>query len=178
MNAPSTREVVFVRNGTEGLNLVAYAWGLDNLGPGDVVVVDRARAPLELRAVAVHREANRRRVRRASRSTTSGELVLEALDEIEQRGRVKVVACALVSNTLGTINPVAELAAWAHERDAILVVDACQAAPHRPIDVQALGCDFLALHRATRCSGRAASAPSGVGRSCCSACRRSSSAAR
>ena len=79
------------------------------------------------------------------------------MSEIEKRGRVKVVACALVSNTLGTINPVAELAAWAHERDAISVVDACQAAPHRPIDVQALGCDFLAF------TGHKMLAPSGIG---------------
>ncbi len=86
-----------------------------------------------------------------------GELVLDALSEIEKRGRVKVVACALVSNTLGTINPIAELAAWARDREAISVVDACQAAPHRQIDVQALGCDFLAL------TGHKMLAPSGIG---------------
>ncbi len=63
VNAPTEREIIFVRNATEALNLVAYAWGLSNLGPGDIVLVDRARAPLELRAVAVHREAHRRRVR-------------------------------------------------------------------------------------------------------------------
>ncbi len=70
---------------------------------------------------------------------------------------MKVVASNLVSNTLGTVNPVRDLAAWAHERNAIMVVDAAQAAPHRPLDVQALGCDFLAISSHKMCG------PSGVG---------------
>jgi cysteine desulfurase / selenocysteine lyase len=156
INAPSTREVVFTRNGTEALNLVAYAWGLDNLGPGDVVVSTELehhsnfvpwqflaqRAGAEFAIIPIDDQ---------------GELVLETLSEIEQRGRVKAVACALVSNTLGTINPIAEIATWARDRGAISVVDACQAAPHRQVDVQALGCDFLAL------TGHKMLAPSGIG---------------
>ena len=86
-----------------------------------------------------------------------GELQLDHLDEIAARGNVKVVANNLVSNTLGTINPVEKLAAWAHEQGAIMVVDAAQAAPHRHIDVQALGCDFLAFSSHKLCG------PSGVG---------------
>src|SRR5206468_2547847 len=86
-----------------------------------------------------------------------GELQLDALDEIATRGNIKVVANNLVSNTLGTINPVEKLAAWAHEQGAIMVVDAAQAAPHRAIDVQALGCDFLAFSSHKLCG------PSGVG---------------
>ena len=106
-----------------------------------------------------------------------GELQLDALDEIEREGKVKVVASNLVSNTLGTVNPVRDLAAWAHARGAIMVVDAAQAAPHRPLDVQALGCDFLAISR-TRCAARAASARSGAGASCSRRWRRSTLAAR
>ena len=73
----------------------------------------------------------------------NGELALESLDEIARAGQVKVVAANWISNTLGTINPIEKLTAWAHEQGAIMVVDAAQAVPHRAVDVQALGCDFL-----------------------------------
>ncbi len=73
----------------------------------------------------------------------AGELRLDCLDALARGGRVKVVAAGLVSNTLGTINPVERLARWAHDQGAIMVVDAAQAVPHRRVDVQALGCDFL-----------------------------------
>jgi cysteine desulfurase/selenocysteine lyase len=156
LNAPSDREGVFTRGATEALNLVAYAWGLDNLGPGDVVVVTE----LEHHSSFVPWQYMAGRTGatfRASPIDASGELDLEALDEIERAGRVKVVACNFVSNTLGTVNPVQRLAAWAHERGAIMVVDAAQAAPHREVDVQALGCDFLAVSAHKMCG------PSGVG---------------
>ncbi len=156
INASSTRECIFVRNGTEGLNLVAYAWGLDNLGPGDVAVTTE----LEHHSNFVPWQfiANRTGAEFAVIPIDdNGELVLESLTEIERRGRVKLVTSALISNTLGTINPVSDLAAWAHERDAIMVVDACQAVPNRPIDVQELGCDFLAF------TGHKMLAPTGIG---------------
>ncbi|MFN8188157.1 MAG: cysteine desulfurase [Gaiellales bacterium] len=156
VNAPSAKELIFVRNGTEGLNLIAYAWGLDNLGPGDVVVATELEHHSNL--VPWQYMAHRTGARFAAIPIDDqGELDLEALAGIERLGRLKLLACALVSNTLGTINPVAELAAWAHERDALMVVDACQAAPHRPIDVQALGCDFLAF------TGHKLLGPSGIG---------------
>ena len=156
VNAPSEREVVFTRSATEALNLVAYAWGLDNLGPGDVVVVTE----LEHHSSFVPWQYVAGRTGATFRAIPideNGELQLEALDEIERAGTVKVVANNLVSNALGTVNPVERLAAWAHERGAIMVVDAAQAAPHRPLDVQALGCDFLAISSHKMCG------PSGVG---------------
>jgi cysteine desulfurase / selenocysteine lyase len=156
INAPSEREVIFTRSATEALNLVAYSWGLDNLGPGDVVVVteiEHHSSFVPWQYIAGRTGATFR----AIPIDASGELQLDALDEIEREGTVKVVANNLVSNTLGTINPVERLAAWAHERGAIMVVDGAQAAPHRPLDVQALGCDFLAISSHKMCG------PSGIG---------------
>jgi cysteine desulfurase/selenocysteine lyase len=156
INAPSNREVIFTRSATESLNLIAYAWGLDNLGPGDVVVITE----LEHHANFVPWQFVAKRTGAGFAHIPideQGELQLDALDGLARRGRVKVVANNLVSNTLGTINPVEKLAAWAHDQGAIMVVDAAQAAPHRRIDVQALGCDFLAFSSHKLCG------PSGAG---------------
>ena len=156
LNAPSAREVVFTRNVTAALNLVAYGWGLDNLRPGDVVVATEMehhsnfvpwqyiakRTGATFAVLPVDRD---------------GELRLDELDSIAARGNVKVVACVYVSNSLGTINPVERLLAWAHEQGAIGVVDAAQAAPHLPVDVQALGCDFLGI------TGHKMCGPTGIG---------------
>ena len=156
VNAESAREIVFTRNVTEALNLVAYGWGLDNLGPGDVVVVTEmehhsnfvpwqyiaGRTGAEFAAIPVD---------------DRGELRLEELDAIAARGRMKVLACMLVSNSLGTVNPIADLVEWAHEQGAIAIVDAAQAVPHKPVDVQALGCDFLGF------TGHKMCGPTGIG---------------
>jgi cysteine desulfurase / selenocysteine lyase len=154
INAPAAREVIFTRSATESINLVAYAWGLDNLGPGDVVLVTE----LEHHSNFVPWQYIAKRTGAEFRLLPiddNGELQLEALAEID--GNVKVVATNLVSNSLGTINPVTKLAAWAHERGAIMVVDAAQGAPHHRVDVQELGCDFLAYSSHKLCG------PSGVG---------------
>jgi cysteine desulfurase/selenocysteine lyase len=156
LNARSAREVVFVRNATEGINLVAYAWGLSNLGPGDVVIATE----LEHHSNFVPWQYIARRTGASFRILPlddDGELRLDALDGVAGDGRVKAVAVGVVSNALGTVNQVEQLAAWAHERGAIVVADAAQAAPHRRVDVQALGCDFLAVSAHKMCG------PSGVG---------------
>jgi len=156
VNAPSTREIIFTRNATEALNLVAYSWGLNNLGPGDLVVVTE----LEHHSNFVPWQYIAKRTGADFRMLAideQGQLRLDRLDQIAAGGEVKVVASTLVSNALGTINPVERLARWAHERGAIMVVDAAQAAPHRRLDVQALACDFLAFSAHKLCG------PSGVG---------------
>jgi cysteine desulfurase / selenocysteine lyase len=156
INAPEAREVIFTRNATEGLNLVAYAWGLSNLGPGDVVLVTE----LEHHSNFVPWQYIAKRTGADFQMIPldeNGELDLATLDALEHTGDIKVVATGLVSNALGTVNPVERLGAWAHERGAIIVVDAAQAAPHRKLDVQALDCDFLAFSAHKMCG------PSGVG---------------
>lgn len=156
LNAPDVREVIFVRNATEGINLVAYAWGLTNLGPGDLIVVTELEhhsnfVPWQF--IAGKTGASLRMIPLDDR----GELELSGLDELVAGGTVKVVATNLVSNSLGTISPVAALAAWAHDQGAIFVCDAAQAAPHMALDVQALDVDFLAF------SGHKMCGPSGIG---------------
>ena len=156
VNAPSAREVIFTRSATESINLVAYAWGLDNLGPGDVALVTE----LEHHSNFVPWQYIAKRTGADFRMLPiddSGELRLDGLDELAGAGTVKVVATNLVSNSLGTVNQVERLAAWAHDRGAIMVVDAAQGAPHHRVDVQALQCDFLAFSSHKLCG------PSGVG---------------
>src|SRR5438876_9092583 len=133
VDAPSAREVVFVRGATEGLNLVAYAWGLVNLGPGDLVIVTE----LEHHSNFVPWQYVAKRTGAELRMIPldeNGELDLGELESIARDGNVKIVANNLVSNALGTVNPIERLSAWAHERGALMVVDAAQAAPHRSID--------------------------------------------
>ncbi len=144
VNADSPREIVFTRSATESLNLVAYAWGLWNLRPGDAVVVTE----LEHHSNFVPWQFVAQKTGATFRMIPvddAGELDLSALDDLAAAGNVKVVAAGLVSNSLGTINPVERIAAWARDQGAIMVVDAAQAAPHRRIDVQTLGADFLAF---------------------------------
>jgi cysteine desulfurase/selenocysteine lyase len=156
LNAPDAREIIFVRNATEGLNLVAYAWGLNNLGPGDAVVVTE----LEHHSNFVPWQYIAKRQGADFLMLTideNGDPDLSQLDEIAGKYTVKVVATNLVSNSLGTIHDLAPLVSWAHEQGAIFVCDAAQAAPHTKVDVQALGADFLAI------SGHKMCAPSGIG---------------
>src|SRR5437660_9458677 len=156
LNAPDAREVIFVRNATEGINLVAYSWGLNNLGPGDAVVVTE----LEHHSNFVPWQYIARRQGAEFLMLPlddQGDVDLSGLDEIARNHAVKVVATNLVSNSLGTIADLGPLTRWAHEQGAIFVCDAAQAAPHMRVDVQALDCDFLAI------SGHKMCGPSGIG---------------
>jgi cysteine desulfurase / selenocysteine lyase len=156
INAPEAREVIFVRNATEGLNLIAYAWGGTNLGPGDAVVVTELEHHSNFvpwQYIAQRNGASFLMLE----IDDNGDPDLSQLDAIARDHTVKVVATNLVSNSLGTIHDLGPLVGWAHEHGAIFVCDAAQSAPHLAIDVQALGADFLAI------SGHKMCGPSGIG---------------
>ncbi len=144
INAPETAEVIWVRNATEALNLVAYAWGEANIGAGDRVVVTEMEHHANF--VPWQQLAKRQGAELVVVPVTDGgELDLTALAEVLDQGDVKVVACTMMSNVLGTLPPMQEIINMVREAGALMVVDAAQAAPHLPLDVQALGADFVAF---------------------------------
>jgi cysteine desulfurase/selenocysteine lyase len=153
--APS-RDTIFTKNATESINLVAYAWGRTNVGPGDRVVVTEMEHHSNF--VPWHVLARERGATlEVVPVDAEGRLRLDALDALLATGTVKVVAVAHVSNVLGTINPVADIAARARAAGAITVVDGAQAVPQIPVDVTALDVDFYAW------TGHKAYGPTGVG---------------
>jgi len=147
---------IFTKNATEAINLVAYAWGRSNVGPGDAVLVTQMEHHANLvpwQLLCRERGAELRYLEVDGR----GELSLEALDGELARGDVRMVAFAHVSNVLGTINPVAEIARRAREAGAVTLVDGAQAVPQMPVEVHALGADFYVW------TGHKALGPTGVG---------------
>jgi cysteine desulfurase/selenocysteine lyase len=155
IGAPA-REVLFTRNSTEAINLVAYAWGRWALKRGDAVVLTVMEHHSNL--VPWHILAAERGIElRFIPVTDSGELELEALPGLLADGRVRLVGVVHISNVLGTVNPVEEIARQARAAGALTLVDASQSVPHMPVDVKALGCDFLAL------TGHKMLGPTGIG---------------
>jgi len=155
LNARSTQEIIFTRGTTESVNLVAYAWGRTNVGAGDVIVLTEMEHHSNLvpwQILAKERGATIRYIP----VDPQGRLELSGLDRILS-GPVKLLSMTHVSNVLGTINPVAEIARRAHAAGATVMVDGAQSVPHMPVDVRALDCDFLAL------SGHKMLAPTGIG---------------
>ena len=155
IGAPSPRGVVFTKSATEALNLLAYAWARHRLGEGDEVV-----------ATEMEHHSNLVSWQLACRDTGAtlraipvedgATLDLDAFDRMLSKD-VRIVTVSHVSNVLGTINPVAEIAARAHEVGAIVVCDGAQAVPHLPVDVASLGCDFYVG------TGHKMCAPTGIG---------------
>ena len=155
LNAPSTEEIVFTRGTTEGINLVAEAWGRGHVGPGDEVLITGLEHHSNLvpwqRLCEEHGA-----LLRVAPIEDDGEVRLEEFERLLS-SRTRIAAFAHVSNALGTVNPVREMAESARRAGAVVVVDGAQAVPHGEIDVQALGCDFYAF------SGHKVYGPSGIG---------------
>jgi cysteine desulfurase/selenocysteine lyase len=155
LGASSPSEIVFTRGTTEAINLVAQSWGRATLRPGDEILVTAMEHHSNLipwQLIAEQTGA----VLKAAPITDRGELDLEAWRGLLSE-RTRLVAVAHVSNALGSVNPVRELADAAHARGALVLVDGAQSVPHLRVDVAALGCDFFA------CSGHKLYGPTGVG---------------
>ncbi|MBI3974730.1 MAG: cysteine desulfurase [Chloroflexi bacterium] len=155
IGATDPREIVFTRNTTEAINLVAYTWGQQHIGKGDEIIVSQMEHHSNLVPWQLLAEARGAHLRFAPLTPT------HRFDLAAFRGllnpRVKLVAVTHMSNVLGTITPVSEISRLAHEVGAVVLIDGAQSAPHMPIDIKHLGCDFFAL------SAHKMLGPTGVG---------------
>jgi cysteine desulfurase/selenocysteine lyase len=155
LNARSSREIIFTRGTTEGINLVAQSYGRNHLKPGDDIVITVMEHHSNIVPWQLLCEQTGATLRAAPISD-EGELDVDAFERL-LGDRTRLVAVVHLSNALGTINPIKRLVALAHARGIPVLVDGAQAAPHLPVDVQDLGCDFFAF------SGHKVCGPTGVG---------------
>lgn len=155
VNAKSRQEIVFTRNATEAINLVAYSWGMNNLQPGDEIilsVMEHHSNIVPWQFVAAKTGAVLKYVELTPAETLDLEHFQTLLSE-----KTKLVSVVHVSNTLGCINPVTEICALAHKYGAKVLIDACQSVPHMPVDLQQINCDWLVA------SGHKMCASTGIG---------------
>jgi cysteine desulfurase/selenocysteine lyase len=155
LNAREAREILFVRGTTEAINLVAQTFGRQNVGAGDEVLITHMEHHSNIVPWQILCEEKGAQLRVAP-ITDEGELILDELEKL-MGPRTRLVSVVHVSNTLGTINPVRQIVEMAHRRGIPVLLDGAQAAPHMPIDVQELDCDFYAL------SGHKIYGPTGTG---------------
>jgi cysteine desulfurase/selenocysteine lyase len=155
VNAASRQEIIFTRNATEAINLVAYSWGMNHLQPGDEIITSVMEHHSNLVPWQIIAQKTGAKIKYVT-LTEQEEFDLEHFKSLLSE-KTKIVAVVHVSNTLGCINPVKEIIDSAHQVGAKVLIDACQSVPHIPIDVQAMGCDWLVA------SGHKMCAPTGVG---------------
>ena len=156
INAASREEIVFTRNATESINLVAYTYGRAVLKSGDAVAVSQMEHHANLVPWQMLRDAHGTELR-IIKITDAGEIDFESLEQVFADGKVKLLAITQMSNVLGSYTPVERLAKFAHERGAKILIDGCQAIVHRQIDVQAIDADFYVF------SGHKLYGPTGIG---------------
>ena len=155
INAAESREVVFTRGTTESINLVAHSWGRANLRPGDEILITHMEhhsniVPWQMLCQSTGA------VLKVAPVTDVGELDMDAFEKL-LGARTRLVSVTHVSNVLGTVNPVKKIAALAHARGAVVIIDGAQAVPHAKVDVRDLDADFYAF------SGHKVFGPTGVG---------------
>jgi cysteine desulfurase/selenocysteine lyase len=155
LNAGDSKEIIFVRGTTEGINLVAQTYGRKNVGAGDEVLITAMEHHSNIVPWQLLCEEKGAKLRVAP-INDRGELLLEEFEKLLSP-KTKIVAIGHISNALGTINPVREIVRMAHARNIPVLVDGAQAAPRMPVDVRALDCDFYAV------SGHKMYGPTGIG---------------
>ncbi|ODS31009.1 MAG: cysteine desulfurase [Candidatus Scalindua rubra] len=155
INARSYKEIVFVRNATEAINLIAYSWGRENVKAGDIILLTEMEHHSNLvpwQLLAKEQGASLEFISVDKNGLLDPEDIKNRID-----GRIKLVAVTHMSNVLGTINPVKLITKFAHDNGALMLIDAAQTVPHCPVDVQEIDCDFMAF------SGHKMLAPNGIG---------------
>jgi len=155
INARSRQEIVYTRNATEAINLVAYSWGLNFLKPGDEIITSVMEHHSNLVPWRMIAEKTGAIIKYVELDENEGFNLAQFKTLLSEK--TKLVTVVHISNTLGCINPVEEITKLAHQVGAKVLIDACQSAPHYPLDVQAINCDWLVA------SGHKICAPTGIG---------------
>lgn len=155
VNAKSRNEIIYTRNASEAINLVAYSWGMNNLQPGDEIILSVMEHHSNLVPWQLVAQKTGALIKHVGLTPDQGFDIQEFKNLLSEK--TKLVAVVHISNTLGCINPVTEICQLAHKAGAKVLIDGCQSVPHMAIDVQAIDCDWLVA------SGHKMCAPTGIG---------------